>query len=38
MFGLSPARISQLREWMRKEWESFQAEAKADELRQLAVG
>jgi hypothetical protein len=26
-FGLSPARISQLREWLRKSWESFQGEA-----------
>ena len=27
MFGLSPARISQLREWLRKSWEAFQGEA-----------
>ena len=26
-FGLSPARISQLREWLRKSWEAFQGEA-----------
>jgi hypothetical protein len=26
-FGLSPARISQLREWLRKSWEEFQGEA-----------
>jgi DNA-binding NarL/FixJ family response regulator len=26
-FGLSPARISQLREWLRKNWEGFQGEA-----------
>jgi hypothetical protein len=25
-FGLSPARISQLREWLRKSWEAFQGE------------
>jgi hypothetical protein len=27
MFDLSPARISQLREWLRKSWEAFQGEA-----------
>jgi hypothetical protein len=26
-FGLSPARISQLREWLKKSWEAFQGEA-----------
>jgi hypothetical protein len=26
-FGLSPARISQLREWLKKSWETFQGEA-----------
>jgi hypothetical protein len=26
-FGLSPAWISQLREWLRKSWEAFQCEA-----------
>jgi hypothetical protein len=26
-FGLSPARISQLREWLKKNWEAFQGEA-----------
>jgi hypothetical protein len=26
-FGLSPARISQLREWLRRSWEAFQGEA-----------
>jgi hypothetical protein len=25
-FGLSPARISQLREWLKKSWETFQGE------------
>jgi hypothetical protein len=27
MFDLSPARISQLREWLKKSWEAFQGEA-----------
>jgi hypothetical protein len=27
MFDLSPARISQLREWLRKSWDAFQGEA-----------
>jgi hypothetical protein len=27
MFGLSPARISQLREWFKKNWKAFQGEA-----------
>jgi hypothetical protein len=27
LFGLSPARISQLREWLKKSWEAFQGEA-----------
>jgi DNA-binding NarL/FixJ family response regulator len=26
-FGLSPARISQLREWLKKSWEEFQGDA-----------
>jgi hypothetical protein len=29
-FGLSPARISQLREWLKKSWEAFQGEAVFD--------
>jgi transposase-like protein len=27
MFDLSPARISQLRAWLKKSWEEFQGEA-----------
>jgi hypothetical protein len=29
-FGLSPARISQLREWLKKSWEAFQGESVID--------
>jgi hypothetical protein len=36
-FGLSPARISQLRKWLRKSWEEFQGEAQPEEPPQLAV-
>jgi hypothetical protein len=37
MFDLSPARISQLRECLKKSWEAFQGESKAKEQLQLAV-
>ena len=36
-FGLSPARISQLREWLKKSWEAFQGGPKPEERPQLAV-
>jgi hypothetical protein len=36
-FGLSPARISQLREWLRKSWEAFQGEAEIGGRPQPAV-
>jgi hypothetical protein len=36
-FGLSPARISQLREWLKKNWEAFQSEAKIGGRPQPAV-
>jgi hypothetical protein len=36
-FGLSPARISQLREWLRKSWEEFQGEAEIGGQPQPAV-
>jgi hypothetical protein len=37
MFDLSPARISQLREWLRKSWEAFQGEAEVGGLAQPAA-
>ena len=37
LFGLSPARISQLREWLRKSWEAFQGEAEIGGRPQPAV-
>ncbi len=37
LFGLSAARISQLRQLLKESWEAFQGEARAEEQSQLAV-
>jgi hypothetical protein len=37
MFDLSPARISQLREWLKKSWDAFQGEAEIGGLPQPAA-
>jgi hypothetical protein len=36
-FGVTAARISQLRQWLKESWECFQGEAKSEERPQLAV-
>ena len=36
-FGLSPARISQLREWLKKSWEAFQGEAEIGRVQPAAA-
>jgi hypothetical protein len=36
-FGVTPARISQLRQWLKESWEAFQGELTAEERPQLAV-
>ena len=36
-FGVTPARISQLRQWLKESWEAFQGELTAEEQPQLAV-
>jgi hypothetical protein len=37
MFGVSPARISQIRDLLKRSWEAFQGELKLDEEPRLAV-
>ena len=37
MFGLSAARISQLRDWLKRSWEAFQGEATTQEQPQLVT-
>ena len=37
MFGVTPARISQIRQWLKESWECFQGETKSDQRPQLAV-
>ena len=37
MFGVSPARISQIRQWLKESWECFQGETKSEQRPQLAV-
>jgi hypothetical protein len=37
MFGVSPARISQFREWLRKSWEAFQSGSSAGSGPRLAI-
>jgi hypothetical protein len=36
-FGISPARISQLRKWLKSNWERFQGEPESEEPTRLAV-
>jgi hypothetical protein len=36
-FGVTPARISQLRQWLKESWQAFQGELGAEERPQLAV-
>ncbi len=36
-FGVTAARISQLRQWLRESWEAFQGEFKLDEEPRLTV-
>ena len=36
-FGVTPGRISQLRQWLRASWEAFQGQTKTDETIQLAA-
>jgi transposase-like protein len=37
MFGVTPARISQIRQWLKESWEAFQGEARVEAEPRLAV-